>query len=343
METKHKEQLFWIQWLRLLAAAAVVLMHTAARGWQDPDAAGSGWLWLTAYDSLVRWPVPVFMMVTGALFLGRKTDLRRMVTGYLPKAAAAFFFWSAAYVAFSFGIGQGPQDWVKAFLTGHYHLWYLPWLMGLYLVIPFLQKLVEDETLEKQLLWLSFGFGIAVPWLADLLALVRPDWSGPIGAAENAVNYTFFLDCLFFPVLGHWLSRRELSGGQKKGLYLAGLLGVVLAGFATVWATELTGEASSLFFDFKAPGNVLTAAALFVRCRDRGSRLPRWAELAARCSFGIYLIHPMVIETLEFYEIHTLMASPGWTVPVLAAAVFGCSLILTAALRMIPAVGKFLV
>lgn len=343
MQMRSKEQLAWIQWLRLLAAAAVVLMHTAADGWQSLEPQSPSWLWLTGYDSLVRWPVPVFMMVTGALFLGRQTALKRMLTDYIPKAAGAFFFWSAAYLLFSRWLGEEIANPAQRLLTGHYHLWYLPWLAGLYLVIPFLQKIVTDEALEKQLLCLSFGFGIAVPWLADLLALVKPEWSGAVGAAENAVNYTFFFDCIFFPLLGYRLSRWELSEKARKGLYLLGLLGVAVTGIATVWATNLTGRANSLFFDFKAPNNVLAAAALFVFCREKCGKLPRWAEVCARCSFGIYLIHPMVIETLEHRGLSVLRGNPGWTVPVTAAAVFLISLALTAGIRKIPAAGKYLV
>ena len=74
MESKNKTAYF--QWLRLFAAFAVVLMHTAAYKWYDAPVDSARWLALTGWDSVVRWPVPVFLMITGALFLPRRITVR---------------------------------------------------------------------------------------------------------------------------------------------------------------------------------------------------------------------------------------------------------------------------
>jgi hypothetical protein len=50
----------------------------------------------------------------------------------------------------------------------------------------------------------------------------------------------------------------------------------------------------------------------------------------------------LILELLKERGIHVLLADPIWTVPALSAAVFVIALGLTAILRRVPVVGKYL-
>ena len=63
----------------------------------------------------------------------------------------------------------------------------------------------------------------------------------------------------------------------------------------------------------------------------------------AKHSFGIYLVHALVIDLLADRGYHVLTWNPVWSVPVLSAAVFAISLTLAALLRRIPLIGKWIV
>lgn len=338
----RKKQIAYFQWLRIFAAAAVVLMHTEGSIWPDIDFQTTQWRVLTAWDSLVRWPVPVFLMITGALFLPRKTPLSAVLKRYIPRVAAAFFFWSGVCVLYDWS--RGDRDGLLLrFVTGHYHLWYLPFLCGVYLTLPFLQRIVTDDKLSRQLLAVSFVIGIGLPWLGDLAALCCPGWSGLVASLKNSLHFTFFFDLLGVLLLGHELNRRELTGKQRHLLYLAGILGAALTFPLTIWASGRAGTQSSLFCQITAPTTLCTAAAIFVFTKRRLTRLPKIAAGLAECSFGIYLVHAPILDFLTDRGIHALAGDPVWTVPVLAAAVFVLSWAVTAVLRRIPLVGRYLV
>ena len=338
-----KKTIPYFEWLRLFAAAAVVLMHTAAKQWLAVGPTGRDWAVLTVWDSLVRWPVPIFVMITGALFLPRKTDLRQILRRYIPRTVAAFALWSGLCALYGLSRGAGREQTILNFVTGHYHLWYLPFLCGVYLTIPFLQKIVTDEKLEGQLLALSLGLGIFFPWICDTLAALIPRLATPIRSIQNSLNYTFFLDLIGLLLLGHWLHRREISRKARGILYALGILGVAATAAATFWASGFLGGQSALFFDMKAPNTLLTAVALFVFAKYNLKTLPRPVALAAQCSFGIYLSHALVIDILNDFGIHALTRSPIWLTPALAAAVFAISLGITAVMRKIPVFGKIFV
>ena len=325
---KHNEKtVAYFEWLRLFAAAAVVLMHTAASRWSSISHETGAWLVLTAWDSLVRWPVPIFIMITGAIFLPRKTELKTVLTRYIPRMVLAFVIWSGLCALYGLYRGAGWQQTVLNFVTGHYHLWYLPYLCGVYLTLPFLQRIVSDEKLERQLLAVSLAVGVAVPWLADAAALVLPGWSGVIRSLQNSLNFTFFMDLLGLLLLGHWLNRHDLSRRTRGWIYALGIASLALTAIATVWATRRAGFQSSLFFDMKSPLCLMAAVALFVFAKHRLTRLPGAVAFLARCSFGVYLSHALVIDVLADLGIHVLAWSPVFSVPLLAAAVFAISLI----------------
>lgn len=335
MSTKTKTAYF--EWLRLFAAAAVVLMHTAAKRWLSISHTIPEWEVLTLWDSLVRWPVPIFIMITGALFLPRRTELKTALGRYIPRMAVGFLVWSGVYALY-----RGELT-LNGLVSGYYHLWYLPFLCGVYLTLPFLQKIAEDDRLADQLLAVSLTVGTLFPWLVKLGELLLPESRGLLGTLAGLVNYTFFFDHISLLLLGHRLHRTELSRKQRRVVYLLGLLGVSVTGIATIWATNRTDFQNSLFFDFAAPNNLCAAAALFVFAKQHLRSLPKWVAVPAKHSFGIYLVHALVIDLLADRGYHVLTWDPVWSVPVLSAVVFAISLTLAALLRRIPLIGKWIV
>ena len=330
MESKNKTAYF--QWLRLFAAFAVVLMHTASQGFNAGPVESADWRWFALWDSAVRWPVPVFMMITGALFLPRRTTLRQSLTGYIPRMALAYLIWSAVYALHTGG------DFLSKLAAGHFHLWYLPYLCGIYLAMPFLQRIVSDEKLADGLLAVSAVIGLIIPWLTEFLILLLPDFAGILRSLKVHLDFTFFMDCLALVLLGHHLHTRDLTSKCRKIIYFLGILGIFATFFATVLASRHLGTPSTLFFDFKSPANLLTAAALFLFAKYNLKTLPKAVDSLARWSFGIYLVHPLVIELLAE---HGLSLPAPWT-PALALAVFAISAAAAAILGKLPLIGRYL-
>ena len=334
MESNNRTAYF--EWLRLFAAAAVVLMHTAAKRWISISHTIPEWKVLTWWDSLVRWPVPIFIMITGALFLSRKTELKQMLTRYIPRMAVCYLLWSGVYNLYS------GELTLQTLASGYYHLWYLPFLCGVYLVLPFLQKIAEDERLTDQLLVVSLVIGVLFPWLVKVGVFLLPEQGALLLSVSGMLNYTFFFDHIGLLLMGHKLHKTELTPKQRRTIYVLGLLGLLVTGYATIWATYRAEFQSSLFFDFSAPNNLCAAAALFVFARYHLTALPRPVSALARCSFGIYLIHALVIDLLADGGYHVLTWNPVWSVPVLSAAVFLISTVCTAVLGRLPLIGKYL-
>lgn len=342
MEPK-KERIACIQWLRIFAAAAVVVMHTAAAAWNRTPMEAEPWKTLTIYDALVRWPVPVFVMITGALFLPRKTELKTVLKRYIPRMLFLFLLWSGFYVRYRYLHGAPVEKlWVE-FANGQYHLWYLPFLCGVYLTLPFLQRIAEDKKLTGQLLAVSLTVGSVIPWGLDLWALFSPDWAPVFASVKNHLNFSFFFDLLFALVLGHWLMQREFTVRGRRLLYGAGILCVVLTVTGTLHLSAWMGKPETLFFSHSAPTSLCAAAALFVFAKYNLTRLPRFVDGLAKSSFGVYLGHALLIEHLYDVQLPALMWDARWSVPAVALLVFAVCATIATLIRKIPVVGKYLV
>lgn len=85
-----------INLMRTLAIFMVIVVHVCAAPFKVMDAS---WLSINVVDSLARWCVPVFFMLSGALLLGKDEPLsvlkKRIIKIILP-----LIFWSYVYLIF---------------------------------------------------------------------------------------------------------------------------------------------------------------------------------------------------------------------------------------------------
>jgi len=74
-------------------------LHTAASNLYTTPVTSFEWQVLNLYDSLVRFCVPVFVMISGAFLLNSEKHLTISVIfrKYISRIVLAFVFWSAMY------------------------------------------------------------------------------------------------------------------------------------------------------------------------------------------------------------------------------------------------------
>ena len=99
-----------------------MVLHVAAREWHDTDIRTAEWAAMNFYDSIVRWAVPVFTMISGALFLSKDIPVRKIYSKYIFRIFTAFLFWSLLYAVHGYIKDRDIMKAAGHFLKGHYHL-----------------------------------------------------------------------------------------------------------------------------------------------------------------------------------------------------------------------------
>ena len=164
----------YFDYLRVLATFAVVILHTAAQNWYAADINGWDWKVFNFYNGIERWCVPIFVMISGALFLDKDIPVKTIYTKYILRLFIAFTVWSGFYMLFEEGI---VDTLLRQLLGGHYHMWFIPMIIGLYMCIPLMKCIVKEECNMKYFLLLAFGFAVLLP---SCIALVKDFGSGAI-------------------------------------------------------------------------------------------------------------------------------------------------------------------
>lgn len=112
-------------------------------------------------DALSRVGVPLFVMITGALWLdeNRSFFIKDFFKKYVLKFACLLIVWSVIYAFFYMSLEKVSfWEYVLTFKgTDNPHLWYLYMLLGVYLTTPVLRLFVKKENAPYILYMIVLG------------------------------------------------------------------------------------------------------------------------------------------------------------------------------------------
>ena len=334
--------------LRVLATFTVIVLHLSAQHWADKDVFSNAWLAFNLYGGIVRWSVPIFVMISGALFLGRDTDIHTILKKNVARIATVFLSWSGCYALVDLVFRHAPLSVVLSqLITGHYHLWFLYMIVGLYLLIPLLRPIAQSETLMRYFLLLALIFTFLLPQLVLYFSFISPQLSVVIKTVSMYTYCYFPLGFTVYFVGGYYLSRRDFSRREEAVLYAVGILALLFSIIAPVVHAKAQGAPSAVFYNYDSLNVLLTSVPIFVFAKqhlnlssfregDRQAKALAFVRQLSRYSFGVYLVHPMVIELLQHFGIDTFSCNAFFSVPLLAVFVFAVSALISALLNAIP-------
>lgn len=341
--------------LRVLATCAVVLMHvlTGATDVTDASIVPEYRSLLLSVMDLVTWCVPIFLLISGYLFLNPERTLTYpvMIKKYCRRIALAILLFGVPYAASelvvterTFRIRMIPEA-LKMTLMGHTwsHMWYLYLILFLYLITPLLKKVLRVLPVwgvAAVMAVIFLGSSVA-PFLNKVLDVnsipVLPD---------GGVYFLYYLCGYFFAV-------REVCVDKGRNVWLTVAVAVLALGM--ILSRTLAGFSIQMAYNY--PFTVLLAVLLFAAGWNgsiKKHRLP-WQEAGA-LSFAVYLVHPVYVNLLyKFVKITPFTVleqcgvqsvAAGQAVLILLLAAF-CLVVLALAtatawvLRKIPVLRKY--
>ena len=134
MENKKIE---YIEYLRVLAAFFVIVIHISSSGINDID--NPLWGYLNVWSSGSRFPVNLFYMITGMLLLNpnKNIEFKTFFKKYFLKMLIIYFVWSAIYAFYDIQYNNVNADlFIETLFKGHYHMGFLILLLAFYIAVP---------------------------------------------------------------------------------------------------------------------------------------------------------------------------------------------------------------
>ena len=344
--TKDNRKIY-LDLLRILASVAVVAIHSIGKWCGGHFSARL--MWTVLYDGLARWAVPVFVMISGALLLRNSEIEFAEIKRRIFKLIKLFLIWSfllIAYEIFYLKNYQAESDIIARICSGG-HLYYLYIAAGLYLVLPFLNFIYQNETLSKYflVLWMIFTFIIPrslyyISWYFNKEGFAN---------ISSALEFVLDISSIHMPVgysgyfiLGGVLNRRQMS--FKKGILFFSVGAAITVG-GTLGYTLVTRQAVSLrLFDYFAVNTLLMSIGIFIIAKQIGKGIERlnsvdtikkWLYRLSSAATGVYCLHPIVINTIDFPE-RVVYFFPLLTIPMVVMLNWTISLVIVAILKKLP-------
>ncbi len=322
-----KKHIMYLDYLRSFAIIAVVLLHCISDYIVSNDLYGTrSWYINIIINAVVRTGVPIFFMISGYLILSSSLtkNFSLFYKKRLMRILVPLMIWNLLYYIYDCMIGNLSPSLLSfcGFIVNigtKYHLWYLYTILGLYLFAPFL-KIIVDNCNGRQLLFL---LGImmlctsVIPFINFLFSvniyLFDPLFNGYIGC---------FL-------LGYILGKTSFS---SKNIWIIN----IFAGISFVLSVLLNHIYSSkngINLVMNSGYNIchfIIASALFINAKHLiGNTSPfnRKASFVSEMSFGIYLVHPLILDLTKRYIMISL--SPIFSSLYMFIVVFFSSMLLS--------------
>jgi surface polysaccharide O-acyltransferase-like enzyme len=335
--------------MRVAATLGVVALHTVYLSWvmfSYNEVSRAWWLTGDVVNSLFRWCVPAFVMISGMLLLDPRRDepLRLFFRKRMSRVLIPFLFWTALYSLWALryvpellAVPKTYRDIAVGMAEGpvFYHLWFLYMIIGLYLVTPILRPYVKAA-------------GTAgIPYFLVLWAVVAAGYGlvGRFAHVQAGITIEMVGGMVGYFVLGYYLNNVEVSLKQRRLLYLLALVSIAVTASGTWYLTARhAGGFDDYFFGYLSPTTMVVSAAVFLffkyvrwdRAVPPGSRararLLRWSQ----ASFGVYLVHALVLDALMYARVSANLVNPLFGVPLTVGLTLVLSYALTRLLQSLP-------
>lgn len=334
--------------LRIIAALMVVLVHVSSQNWKEVDHTSGEFVIRTIYDGFGRWAVPIFVMISGALFLDKDYHIKKIYRHSICPLIVAFVFWSFIYAVIPISTTRETKSVLESFISGEYHMWFIFMIIGLYMVVPILKLLIKHDDLTRYFLVLAFIFVGIVPWIITATDMKFNSVAYFLQEDVQYLNLHMVLGYTFYFLLGYVLHNKQLSKKICLLIYIIGIGGLLFTIFGTLVLSRLTNKPNDYLFDYLSPNVMMLSIAVFCFAKHhlKSERISNsvFVRKMSKATFGIYLIHALVIAILsKCFNFDTTTFSPIISIPVITILVFVISSIISWLLNLIPGVKKYLV
>lgn len=337
------ERKIWADNIRLIATIGVVVLHVSSTGLYGFGKTSTfDWMTANLVDSITRYCVPLFFMLSGALILSKTESPLEFYKKRFMRVLLPFLFWSLIYGAVCAAIQyiKGNSISTVSFFTDilfykgvfsqqAYHLWYIYVLIGIYILSPLIKPLLKSKVNIYVLI---------LVWTASIILCL------PFFSFNNAITLFFKFICYTgYFIIGYILTKNEFKfkNIQKIALWISATVLVLYTAISTFYLTNEDGKLNDTLYDYFSPNIVLFSVIVFLLIKSLNVNLSekhKIFRLINKYSYGIYLSHVLFLSVLERVGLGWNFIHPSIGIPFATVTCLTLSLGLIFLLNKIPVI-----
>ena len=336
IDNKHK-YIEYFDWIRIYSSFGVILIHVSAQNWYSTSPGQYEWEVFNFYDSISRWSVPEFFMISGVLFLNKSSSIKKIFKKNVMKIGISYIFWSLVYcIKDKFIKNISKKDFILKFIVGHYHLWFLYSIIKLYMIVPFLFLIVKNKIISNYFFILSFisTFIIKNIYLYSKY-FIKKDTINIIDKIYNKLDIKYVSGDIFYFIFGYYLNKINTKNIIiELIIYFFSIIGMIFSAKISSYISNKEKKRIGDFYSYNSIHVLIQTTAIFIFFKNYFNNLgfnQKYKKIIKKLgnyTFGIYLIHPLILAELErIFNYNSLSFKPIFNVIFLSFIVFFISLI----------------
>lgn len=328
---KKSKRIFYFDALRAMAILSVIVYHVSMTmrymvlGEVAPIPSLS-WIICDSFFNYFRFGVDLFLMLAGALSLGRVWTIRDFLGRRLPRIVEPYLFWifvicmsllliqyfhpEILRVVDSYTVSNISVIFLKAFQSKSgffYSYWFFWMILGTYLIMPIANKWLLHSDLNEAEYFLVFWL---ITSLFDFTLFM-----------EFPIKLTYFTSPLGMVILGYYLrhTKRKIFNNIYFPVFLLILSFILEMGLSIMFSTPK----GMYKFDRYSITMVMKVTGLFLLFKNidtkklLSDKIPRAIKIIikkvvgslAKHSYGLYLIHlavlSIILRILKYKSLYT--------------------------------------
>jgi surface polysaccharide O-acyltransferase-like enzyme len=290
-----QERLLWCDLARAIAAALVVLIHVAAK-WFENYGRISAFDWQIAniLDSAARLSVPWFFMLSGFLLFKRKPEtFAAYIRRRFARVLGPFLVFSVLGLLAASTIGPKPASWNVLVNPTYYHLWFFYPLLLFYFLAYFIKPVPANP-------WLALG-------VCYVLIAVAGGGLQILGIGGLGIGSERTFAYILYGLAGHYAGCVQTNRRIGRVCLLV-LVGAVAAlAHVTSNLSHASGFGNEAHFAYVSVPVATAAIAGFVWIRSLGLHLEGSVPPAANA-----IIAGISNYSLAIYGLHAFILAAVW-------------------------------
>lgn len=285
-----KDREYWIDAVRSFACICVLMTHSPIPSTID------GRMFIPVYNFVAVGGASIlFFMISGALVLYKRQEFFTFIKKRISRIVLPMVIWTI--ISLIVACVEGKMEWNQ--IVGKILLipffpqvdtyWFIYVIFGIYLLTPIVSTwLANTERKEVEMMLLIWGSTLIFPF-------IQSEFVHRVLAFNGGIFY-YFYGFLGFALLGYYLRRYVNFRKCIWQLMVAPLIIIVCV--MAIYPTNIISHA--ILQDRMALPAVLLASSYFLLLKHVpiSSRIKKIVYQFARHSFGIYLVHILIMRSV---------------------------------------------
>ena len=265
------KRIIYYDCLRVLACLCVVMIHVSAFLVTKSDVYSIDYAVGNTFNSISRIGVPIFIMISGALFLDESYRFtKKKLICHVVKLLIFYIFWSSVYslifnviIPQSNGIETSFLLFWRGFRDSYYHLWFIPMLIALYLITPLLRLWIKKENIKyiNYFMLISIVFAFVIPQVIDIFICFSNKYTEDVAIILNKVKVYQVYGMVPYYVLGWVINNFTIK--RNYIVYAVGILGLLVSIFGSLGASYYTNSVIQIFYEPTSLNILATSIMIF--------------------------------------------------------------------------------